>query len=188
MAFVRSIKRNRRNPFVIEDDMTFTQRPLPWFLLALSAIFLEVGALYFQYGLKLDPCVLCIYQRAAILGIFIAAVIGMSAPRSFLARGIAYLGWCAAALWCLYLALKLSGIQLGFVSPSLSCDVNAKFPVWLKLDQWLPSVFQPHGFCGDIQWQFLELSIPQWLALVMTAQLLVFCFVIAVEIRSMLRS
>ncbi len=168
--------------------MTFTHRPLPWALLALSALALEAGALYFQYALLLDPCVLCIYQRTAVLGIFIAAVIGMSAPHFSPARWIGYIGWGAGAGWCLYLSLKLSGIQLGFINPMLSCDVNAKFPAWLKLDQWLPSVFQPKGFCGDIQWQFVGMSIPQWLAVFMAAQLLVLLIVIVVEIRSLRKS
>ncbi|MEW7988856.1 MAG: disulfide bond formation protein DsbB [gamma proteobacterium symbiont of Ctena orbiculata] len=163
--------------------MVFTQRRLPWLLLASSALILEGAALYFQYGLELDPCVLCIYQRAAVLGIFLSALIGMSAPRSLVARSIGYAGWALAAGWCLYLALELSGMQLGMVQPSLSCDVNAKFPAWLKLDHWLPAVFQPTGFCGDIQWQFLGLSMPLWLALIMLLQLIVLGVVLSIELR-----
>ncbi|MEW8525963.1 MAG: disulfide bond formation protein DsbB, partial [Candidatus Thiodiazotropha endolucinida] len=143
--------------------MLVIQKRLPWLLLAVSALILEAAALYFQYGLDLDPCVLCIYQRAAVMGIFVSALIGMSAPTSSIARWVSYIGWGVAAGWCLYLALELSGLQLGIVQPSLSCDVNAKFPVWFKLDRWLPAVFQPTGFCGDIQWQFLGLSMPLWM-------------------------
>ncbi len=164
-------------------SIPFTQHRLPWLLLALSALVLEGSALYFQYGLELDPCVLCIYQRAAVMGIFISALIGLSAPRSSIARSIGYIGWALAAGWCLYLALELSGLQLGIFQPSLSCDVNAKFPAWLKLDQWLPAMFQPTGFCGDIQWQFLGLSMPMWMILIMGLQLLVLGFVLFVELR-----
>jgi protein dithiol:quinone oxidoreductase len=147
--------------------MPITHRRLPWLLLTLSALALEGAALYFQYGLDLDPCVLCVYQRAAVMGILLSALIGLIASRHALARWIGFTGWGASAGWCLYLALKLSGMQLGFISPSLSCDVNAKFPAWLKLDQWLPAVFQPTGFCGDIQWEFLSLSMPQWMIIIM---------------------
>ena len=153
--------------------------------MAASALFMEAAALYFQYGLKLDPCVLCIYQRTAVMGILISALIGLSARRFALIRWLGYIGWGAAASWCLYLALKLSGIQLGFVTPSLSCDVNAKFPVWLKLDQWLPALFQPTGFCGDIQWQFLGFSMPQWMAVIMVLQLLALVLVLYIELRTM---
>jgi len=167
--------------------MTIAHRPLPWFLLALSALGLESAALYFQHGLELDPCVLCIYQRTAVLGILLSALIAMSAPRLFLTRWIGLAGWGAATTWCLYLALKLSGIQFGFIQPSLSCDVNAKFPAWLKLDQWFPAMFQPTGFCGDIQWQFLGLSMPQWMVIIMSFYLVTFAGVLFIEIRGMLR-
>jgi disulfide bond formation protein DsbB len=163
--------------------MPFTHRHLPWFLLALSALVLEGAALYFQYGLDLDPCALCVYQRAAVSGILISALIGLAAPRFTLARLFGYLGWGAASLWCLYLSLKLSGMQLGFITPSLSCDVNARFPDWLKLDAWFPALFQPTGFCGEIQWQFLGLSMPQWLAVIMLLNLLSLAVVLVFEFR-----
>ncbi|MEW8231954.1 MAG: disulfide bond formation protein DsbB [Candidatus Thiodiazotropha endolucinida] len=166
--------------------MLIIQKRLPWLLLALSALILEAAALYFQYGLDLDPCVLCIYQRAAVMGILVSALIGMSAPTSSIARWIGYIGWGVAAGWCLYLALELSGLQLGIVQPSLSCDVNAKFPAWFKLDRWLPAVFQPTGFCGDIQWQFLGLSMPLWMVVIMVLQLIVLGMVVFIELRAML--
>jgi protein dithiol:quinone oxidoreductase len=167
-----------------EDVMPITHRSLPWLLLTLSALALEVTALYFQYGLDLDPCVLCVYQRAAVIGILLSALIGLLSSRYAIGRSIAYAGWGASAGWCLYLALKLSGMQLGFIAPSLSCDVNAKFPAWLKLDQWLPSVFQPTGFCGDIQWQFLGLSMPQWMIIIMSLMLIALLTALYLEIRS----
>ncbi|MCU7920956.1 MAG: disulfide bond formation protein DsbB [Candidatus Thiodiazotropha sp. (ex Dulcina madagascariensis)] len=163
-----------------------SHRHMPWLVLAISAVSLESAGLYFQYGLDLDPCVLCVYQRTAVLGIAVAALIGMSAPRFLLVRLIGYAGWGASALWALYLALKLSGMQLGFIAPSLSCDANAKFPAWLKLDQWLPSVFQPTGFCGDIQWQFLGLSMPQWMAIIMAFNLVVLITLLIFEVKNLL--
>jgi disulfide bond formation protein DsbB len=166
--------------------MSLIQSRLPWLILAMSALVLEAAALYFQYGLKLDPCVLCIYQRAAVMGIFIAALIGMSVPTSTIVRWIGYFGWGVAAGWCLYLALELGGMQLGIVAPSLSCDVNAKFPSWFKLDQWIPAMFQPTGFCGDIQWQFLGLSMPLWLVIVMVLNLVALGVVLVIEVRTKL--
>jgi disulfide bond formation protein DsbB len=167
-------------------SMIITQHRLPWFLLFMSAFVLEAAALFFQYGLNLDPCELCIYQRVAVLGILLSALIGMSLPRSAIARWLGYIGWGAAVVWCLYLALKLSGMQLGFIAPSLSCNVNANFPSWLKLDQWLPVMFQPSGFCGDIQWQFLGLSMPQWLIVIMVLQLIALISALFIEVRALI--
>jgi protein dithiol:quinone oxidoreductase len=167
--------------------MINTHQRLPWLLLASSALILEGSALYFQYGLELDPCVLCVYQRAAVIGIMLSALIGLSAPHIMLVRWIGYLGWGGAAGWCLYLALELSGLQIGLFEPSMSCDVNAKFPDWLKLDQWLPAIFQPTGFCGDIQWEFLGMSMPMWMIIIMALQLLILGGLIFIEIRSLRR-
>jgi disulfide bond formation protein DsbB len=153
----------------------------------MSALALDAAALYFQYGLDLDPCELCIYQRVAVIGILLSALIGMSVPRLALVRWTGYIGWGAAAGWCLYLALKLSGMQLGFIAPSLSCNVNANFPSWLKLDQWLPVLFQPSGFCGDIQWQLLGLSMPLWLAVIMVLQLIALIAALVIEVRALTR-
>jgi disulfide bond formation protein DsbB len=163
--------------------MAITRQPLAWLLLALSALSLEAAALYFQYGLDLDPCVLCIYQRAAVAGIFISGAVGFFLYPFTFARWLGLIGWGAAVIWCLYLAFKLTAMQLGLVGPSLSCDVKAKFPVWLKLDQWLPEIFQPTGFCGEIQWQLLSLSMPQWLVIIMLVYLVAWVYAIYVEIR-----
>jgi disulfide bond formation protein DsbB len=167
-----------------QELMPITQQPLAWLLLAISAVALEGAALYFQYGLDLDPCVLCIYQRAAVAGIFISAMLGFIAWRIAPLRRLALLGWGASVTWCLYLAVKLAGMQLGWVAPSLSCDVKAKFPIWLKLDQWLPEVFQPTGFCGEIQWQFLGLSMPLWMLIIMLFYLIAWMIAVYSEIRS----
>jgi disulfide bond formation protein DsbB len=164
--------------------MTINQRPMTWLILAAGAIGLEAAALYFQYGMALDPCVLCVYQRTAVLGILAAALIGASAPRLLPVRLIGYAGWGAGTLWGLYLALKQSGLQLGFIPPSLSCDVNAKFPTWLKLDQWFPSVFQPTGYCEEIQWQFIGLSMPQWMVIIMSIYLVILLIMLILEMKS----
>jgi protein dithiol:quinone oxidoreductase len=166
------------------DSMPLAHYRLTWLGLALAALALELTALFFQYILNLDPCELCIYQRAMVLGLLLAALITMSAPRIAVIRWIGYLGVGAAAGGCLMLALELSGIQTGLIEPSLSCDVNAHFPSWLKLDQWVPAVFQPTGFCGDVQWSFISLSIPQWSAIAMVLFLLALLVLILGDLRA----
>ncbi|KKK65953.1 hypothetical protein LCGC14_2968950, partial [marine sediment metagenome] len=52
------------------------QQRTPWVLLALTAFTFEVVALFFQYQMGLEPCIMCIYQRTAMLGLLIASIIG----------------------------------------------------------------------------------------------------------------
>ncbi|MEW8624503.1 MAG: disulfide bond formation protein DsbB [Candidatus Thiodiazotropha sp.] len=155
-----------------------------WLILAATTLTLELAALYFQHVMLLEPCVLCIYQRVAVGILFVAFLIGAIAPHLSIIRWFSYLIWCAGALWGLYLAMKQSGLQLGIIPPSMSCDVNAKFPAWLKLDEWFPAIFQPVGFCDDTQWQFIGLSMPQWMIVIMLGYLLLLSLFIYMDIRA----
>jgi disulfide bond formation protein DsbB len=159
-------------------------RTLSWLFLAATTLILELAALYFQYVMSLEPCVLCVYQRVSVVILFIAFVIGAVASHIALIRWLSYLIWGTGGLWGLYLAMKQSGLQLGIIPPSLSCDVNAKFPEWLKLDEWLPTIFQPSGFCDEIQWHFIGLSMAQWLIIIMTGYLLLLLLFIFLDIRA----
>jgi disulfide bond formation protein DsbB len=161
-------------------------RTLSWLFLAASTLILELAALYFQHAMSLEPCVICVYQRVSVIILFLAFIIGAAAPYISLIRWFSYLMWAGGAVWGLYLSLKQSGLQLGIIPPSMSCDVNAKFPDWLKLDEWLPAIFQPSGFCDEIQWQFLSLSMAQWLIIIMLGYLLILFLFIFWDIRARL--
>ncbi|MCW8890646.1 MAG: disulfide bond formation protein DsbB [Sedimenticola sp.] len=156
-------------------------RRSPWLLLAISALLLEFAALYFQYQMKLDPCVLCVYERTAVAGIVIAGLVAMLYPALLLIRWMALLIWGASASWGLFLALKHTGIQL-FPSPSNTCDFAANYPSWAKLDEWIPWLFQPTGFCDEIQWQFFGFTMPQTMIGVYVIYLSILLVVICSEL------
>ena len=142
-----------------------------WLFILGSALGLEAAALFFQYVMKLDPCVLCVYERLAVAGIALAGLIGLVNPDGRAWRSVGYLLWAVSAIWGLSLAMKHTGIQLG--ASDLNCEFFANFPDWFKLDEWLPAVFNPTGYCSDILWQFLGFSMPQWMLVVYSGYLLV---------------
>jgi len=129
----------------------------PWLLLAASALALELSALYFQYGMQLEPCVLCVYERTAVMGILLGGLIGSTAPRVAPIRWLGFALWIAGAVWGMQLALEHAGVQAG----SASCDFLANYPGWFQIDQWIPWLFEPRGLCEEIQWQFFGYSMPQ---------------------------
>ena len=137
-----------------------------WGLLALSAIGLEFAALYFQYVMDLKPCIMCIYSRVAIWGIFFAGVIGYLAPQQLIARLIAYGLWGTGAIWGLLIALEHVEMQSSAMSLFFSCEFIPNFPDWAPLHEWLPFLFEASGDCGEISWQFLGYSMPQWMIVV----------------------
>ncbi|MBD8104897.1 disulfide bond formation protein DsbB [Erwinia persicina] len=142
-----------------------------WLLMALTAFALEMTALYFQHVMMLKPCVMCIYERCALFGIMGAGMVGAIAPRTPL-RWVAILIWLYSAWQGVRLAWEHTMIQL-HPSPFATCDFAARFPTWLPLDKWLPSVFVASGDCAEKSWSFLTLGMPQWLVGILAAYLVI---------------
>lgn len=134
-----------------------------WFILILSSIVLEGVALYFQHGMGLVPCVMCIYERVALFGILFAGILGFIANRYAIFRWLAILAWLGSALKGFTLSLKHHDYQVN-PSPWNQCEFKVDFPQTLPLDQWLPNVFAPGPVnCSQSQWEMLGFSMAQWL-------------------------
>ena len=155
-----------------------TTRSKPWLLLALSALVLELIALFFQYAMDLAPCIMCIYQRVAICAIILAGLVGFAGYRFLVMRIFAYGLWATGAIWGLFIALEHVEKQTNAGSLFFSCDIFPNFPTWAPLHNWLPFMFEATGDCGDINWQFLGYSMPQWMVVVYGLYTLAFAVVI----------
>lgn len=156
--------------------------PRAWWLLAASALALEVTALWFQYGMGLDPCVMCVYERLAVFGLFFAGLIGALGPRRAILRWPGYLVWALSAGWGLLLALEHVGFQSDETG-TLSCSFLPNFPGWLKLEEWLPALFLPTGYCDDVQWQWLGVTMAEWMVVVFAIYLVILLGVLAIEVQ-----
>ncbi|CAG9296753.1 disulfide bond formation protein DsbB [Celerinatantimonas diazotrophica] len=154
----------------------------PWLILALSAIVFELVALYFQYGKNLQPCVMCIYERTAMLGIVLSALLAFIAPRWLLLRFIATVGFIASSSWGLLLAWQHMQLQL-HPSPFTTCSPYPHFPNWLKLNDWFPWMFQPHGDCSLVVWKLMNWSMPQWLMVAFGVYLIMALLILAGQFR-----
>lgn len=148
----------------------FAHSRAAWLLLAGTGLALEATALFFQYGMHMNPCVMCVYQRVAVLGLVVAGFLGAIAPSSLL-RFPALLLWLVSAGWGLSLATELYAIQSD-PSPFSTCDFMPNFPGFMPLHDWLPQVFMPTGMCTDEVWSLLGLSMTQWMQVVFTVFLL----------------
>ncbi len=140
-----------------------------WLLLAISALGLELCALFFQYAMDLKPCIMCVYQRLAIAAMFFAGVMGFLACKLMIARIIAYGLWGTGAIWGLLIAIEHVEMQSNSGSLFFSCEFIPNFPSWAPLHEWIPFLFEATGDCGEISWQFLGYSMPQWMIAVYAA-------------------
>lgn len=164
-------------------ERSLVQTRAAWLLLAGSALGLEVAALWFQHGMGLDPCVMCIYERVALLGLFAAGLLGALQPRLTLLRWSGYLIWAISAGWGLLLTLEHVGLEVGGPA-ALNCSFLPEFPAWLPLHEWLPAMFLPTGYCDDVQWQWLSLTMAEWTMVAFVLYLLTLIGVLLLERRS----
>ncbi len=144
----------------------FSQQRASWALLLLSCATLFAIALYFQHGMALEPCLYCIYIRVAVIAVALSALLGLLLPGAALGALVGFIGWIASAAWGLWLAIELVGKQSGAQPTGLfgaSCDYIPNFPAWMPLHQWWPELFQPRGQCADEAWQWLGITMAQWM-------------------------
>jgi len=156
-----------------------TTRPSPWLLLGISALGIELCALYFQYIMDLAPCIMCVYQRVAVGAILLAGLIGFAGSHFLIARVMAYALWGTGAIWGLLIALEHVEMQSNSGSLFFTCEFIPNFPSWAPLHEWIPSIFEATGDCGDISWQLLSYSMPQWMIVVYGAYTLAFVLILA---------
>lgn len=135
-----------------------------WRLLFGSAVGLEAAALFFQYNMGLNPCIMCIYQRTAMLGIVGAGLLGSFASSWSIGRLAALALWLTASVWGWRIASEHVEIQTA--TYFVMCEFVPNFPSWLPLHEWIPAFFAATGDCGNIDWQFLTLSMPQWMIII----------------------
>lgn len=155
-----------------------TTNSTSWLLLALSALGLELCALFFQYAMDLAPCIMCVYQRVAIFAIILAGFIGFVGCKYIITRVIAYILWAIGAIWGLIIAFEHVEIQSNSGSLFFSCDLVPNFPSWAPLHEWLPLLFEATGDCGEVSWQFLGYSMPQWMIVVYAAYVIAFILIL----------
>ena len=101
-----------------------------WIMLLLLGIVLESCGLFFQYSLRLPPCVNCVYERAFYLTFIVAGLIGFLCPSNFFIRNLANLTFMAGSAGGLLVALDhmTSVYQSGF---GASCKLKASFPSFM---------------------------------------------------------
>jgi disulfide bond formation protein DsbB len=154
---------------------------IPWVIVFGSALILEAIALYFQYGMGLNPCVLCVYQRSAVLGIAIGSLIGALYPARLILRLAGYLSIAGSAVLGLHFASQHVAVLGG---ESFDCSFLPNFPTWLPLHEWFPPLFQPTGMCDEIGWLFLGLTMPEVMVGVFTGYLASIAYVFIADLVS----
>lgn len=118
---------------------------------------------YLQYVEYLDPCPLCITQRAFYMGIGLAAVVGLASAGRRLWQRIAAALAALAAVGGIVTAGRQVWLQ--HLPPEQVPECGPGLQYWLDnmpMLETLRLLFKGDGNCAEVDWTFLGLSIAEW--------------------------
>jgi len=124
-------------------------------------------ALYFQHGMGMEPCPLCILQRVAIIAIGLVLLVAAIFNPSGLGRRLTGLLTVIAAASGGAVSARhvwLQGLpedEVPACGPGLDYMLET-FPLAETLDM----ILQGSGECAEVAWRLLGLSMPGWLLVI----------------------
>lgn len=159
----------------------FSQQKLSWIILAASGLALLLAALYFQHVMDLRPCINCIYQRTAVIGVLLAAIIPLFYNHS-MTRLFAYIIWGYSCIQGLIVVRTHLDIIFSTSPFPPICDIVPNFPSFMPLHEWLPSIFAATGICNENSWQFLGMGMANWMQIIFSVYLGILVLVVLAQI------
>ncbi|MFT6269656.1 MAG: disulfide bond formation protein DsbB [Alphaproteobacteria bacterium] len=161
----------------------FSQQKRAWAILALSAFGLLMTALYFQHRMDLLPCIKCIYQRTAVVGVLLAAIIPLLYNHLF-TRLAAFFVWAYSSVQGILVAREHLDVIFATNPFANICDIVPNFPSFLPLHEWLPAIFGATGDCNENSWQFLGMGMANWMQIIFSIYLLILVVVLVANVYS----
>lgn len=142
-------------------------------LVALVALVAMLVALYLQHYQGLEPCPLCVFQRVAVIGVGVTALIAaVHGPQAWGQR--VYAGVMAlSAVAGVVVAGRHVWLQHLPADQVPSCGPGLDF--WIAALPWqqvVQQVFQGSGECAKVDWTLLGLSLPMWTLMLFVGLLL----------------
>lgn len=119
---------------------------LYWLAVLVIGIALEAVALYYQYALDEQPCVLCIHVRLWVMALIIVALVALAQLRLRFRPVPVHLLTIVISAGLLERSWQLLGTERGFVVGA--CGFDLGLPAWFTPDKWLPGLFEVQTSCG----------------------------------------
>jgi disulfide bond formation protein DsbB len=123
-------------------------------------------ALYAQYGLGIDPCPLCIFQRVGVMAL---GVVFLAAALQHLRGGGRYVYAVLIGMTALATAgLAIRHLYIQSQPPGSIPSCGAPLGVMLKFSPFFEvvrKVLTGGGECSQVNWSFAGLAMPAWLLL-----------------------
>ena len=155
-------------------DLLFSDSRRFFLLMGATGLGLIIVALFFEHMLLLEPCLLCYAQRACVYLVIFLSLVGFLHKNQSLIIFRTYIGLVIAIIVCGIL-LSIRQLYLQNLPPELvpSCgpDIDYLFETLPVLEVFMLAV-RGDGNCAEVLWSFLGISIPGWLLIAFSAQLI----------------
>jgi disulfide bond formation protein DsbB len=141
------------------------------FLGALACGALLAYAYYAQYGMHIEPCPLCIFQRIGIFAIGVVFAVAAAHDPAAWGRRVYAALFVVASLATIGISIRHLYIQS--LPPGTVAACGATLDFMLKvfpLRDVLVKVLTGSGECAKIEWRFLGLAMPAWVLIAAVAQ------------------
>ena len=128
-----------------------------------SVLLMAIAVGYFEKSLNLEPCYLCMTQRAFIVAIGIICTLAVAHNPGKLGQRI----YASLSISMVIIGSYFSGKQLLLQSlpdsevPSCGIPVDYLFENF-SLTEAITMLLQGDGNCAEVQWQLMGLSMPSW--------------------------
>lgn len=119
---------------------------LYWLAVLVIGVAMEAVALYYQYALDEQPCVLCIHVRLWVMALIIVALVALAQLRLRFRPVPVHLLTIVISAGLLERSWQLLGTERGFVVGA--CGFDLGLPAWFTPDKWLPGLFEVQTSCG----------------------------------------
>jgi len=130
-----------------------------WMALLLLGLSQEGIALYYQYVLNYEPCVLCIHVRIWMLGLIMIALLALWMRTHRWLNLVAHLFVAGIMIGIFERAWRLMGIERGTIMGT--CGFDSGLPSWFALDKWFPAMFEVRDLCGYTPTLFFNITMAE---------------------------
>ncbi len=145
-----------------------------WVGLIGSGALLAIAYFYFQQTLGLAPCPLCMFQRAALVGVAFFCLLGIIFRPEKIGSKLLALGGTLSSLFGLSIAGRQVWLQHLPADKVPECGPDLSFMLEMDpLFDVFKRVLAGSGECAEVKWSLLGFSMAEWMILVFVVMLLI---------------
>ena len=131
-----------------------------WLVMAVGAISLEGVALYYQYAIGEEPCVVCIQVRIWVMAYIIIGFVGAAVREKPIALRSMNILSVITSVGLFERSYYLLGVERLWDLDG-SCEMTAGLPWWFDLEKWFPAIFEVKMPCGFTPYIFFKISMAE---------------------------